>query len=265
MWKILTAAAALLASGPLSAHEIDLETGDGRACQIEVAPFVRVGPDFLEVRGEGKDSAPLFHYRAPDRLTVDDTEITLDEGQRQLMQAYRAELHKSGRDLALISLEAVDIALQGVSIALTALAGSDHSDVVEMQETSMEIREQADARFSAQGDIYVLGDAWMDEYVDETIERDLEPKIEKLAVESAGNIAWHALKAVFTGGSSIEVRAEEIADNMEPQIEARASRLEQRADGLCRRLASVERIEQDLHEAVPALKRHDIVSVDREN
>lgn len=264
MWKTLTAAAALLASSPLLAHQLSLDSSDGQECNIEIEQFVRVGPDFLEVREEGKDSELLFHYRAPDRLSVDDVQITLDKGQQQLMQSYHAGLHESGRDLALISLEAVDIALQGVSIALTALAGVEHPDVVEMQEASMEIREQADARFNANGDIYVLGDPWVDEFVDETIEKDLEPKIEKLAKESAGNIAWHALKAVFTGGRSIEEQAEEMAEQMEPQIEARASRLEHRADGLCRTLTAVDQAERELHEAIPEIRRHDIVVMDRE-
>lgn len=265
MLKIFVTAAALLSGAALHAHQLDLGTADGHECLVEIERFVRVGPDFLEVREDDSDSELLFRYRAPDRLTVDGAEITMDPGQQQLMQAYHTGLHQSGRDLALISLEAVDIALQGISIALTTLAGVDHPDVIEMQETSMQIRDQAEARFSAQGDVYLLGDDWMDEYFDETVERDLEPKIEKLATESAGNIAWHALKAVFTGGRSIERKAEEMAEQMEPQIEARASRLEQRAQSLCKTLKTVEQTEQELHRTIPALERHDIVDLSSEH
>lgn len=262
MWKPLALAAAILLPGTALAGNIHLTTGDEDHCSAELNQAVRAGPGFLEIREDREDRELLVHFQSPAQLVVHGKTVELDEHQQQLMRDYHSQLHGAGREVLLISLEAVDVALNGMSVALTALAGPDHPDNIELQQASEELLRRVEARLNREGEIYTLGDPDIDEFIEQTIEEEFEPKIEKLAMESAGTIAWHALKAAFTGGRSIERRAEEAAEQIEQKMDRQAEQLERRAEGLCGRLESIDRLEGEMHKSIPVLAPYDIVEID---
>ena len=265
MWKPLTLCAALVASGPVLAGTINLHIDNEEQCNADLHHQLRVGPDFMIAYPESKDSKgsePLFTFHAPDQLTVDGRTVTLNSEQQALMQRYRSETHTAGHDLATIALDAVEIALQGVNVALSTLAGVDHPDALEVQEMSADIHRRAKERFSAQGNVYTLGESEIEGFIEEAVENDLEPRLEELATKSAGTIAWHALKAAFTGGRSIEADAEEAAETVERVMENKAEKLERRAHSLCQQLQIIDQTEREVHASIPGLAAFDIVSVE---
>jgi len=262
MWKSLALSAAILLPGAALAEGIHLTTGDGNHCNADLNHAVRVGPDFLEVRADREDEKPRVRFQSPAQLVVDGETVPLDDRQQQLMRDYQGQLHGTGREVLLISLEAVDVALNGMSVALTALAGPDHPDNIELQQTSEEIVRRVEARLNQEGEIYLLGDPDIDGIIEQAVTEEFEPKIEKLAMASAGTIAWHALKAVFTGGRSIEHRAEEVSEEIEQKMELQAEQLERRAEDLCERLENIDHLETEIHKSIPALAAYDIVSID---
>ncbi|MFC6633437.1 DUF2884 family protein [Microbulbifer taiwanensis] len=261
MWKPLAISTLIAISTAAQAEGINLTISDDQHCSAELDYSVRVGPDFYEVRNGNSDTAPLVRYQSPQQLVVAGETVALDEHQQQLLRDYQMQLHGTGREILLISLEAVEVALNGMSIAITALAGADHPDNIELQQASEEILRRTEERLNREGEIYTLGDPDIDEYIEQAVEQEFEPKIEKLARDSAGTIAWHALKAVFTGGQSIEQNAEQMAEEVEREVEQRAKSLERRADELCQQLESIDRIEGELHQSVPALATYDIVKM----
>jgi len=261
MWKPLAIAAALVASGPAFAHGINLNIDSDSQCSADLHYQLRVGPDSMAAYSEEGSKEPLFAFLAPDQLVVDGKVVPLDAEQQALIQRYRGQLHVAGRQLTDISLQAVELALQGVNIALATLAGADHEDTLEIEEMSAEIHRRAQERFSGKDEIYTLGEPQIDGFIDDTVERDLEPRIEKLAMKSAGSIAWFALKAALTGGASIENQAEEAAQKVEEKMEAKGKVLEKNVQSLCTQLQVVDDTERQIHTAIPALAPYDIVEM----
>lgn len=260
---ILLSALSLTTPVVTTAAEIDL-AGDGSDCSVELNHNTRVGPDFFEIVREDTPQTLRFEQKNPSKVTIDSTPLPLTAAQQRQMEVFHAGLYQSGQDLTQITIDAVDIAMEGVGIALTVLAGKDHPDSVEFRVVAEELRKVTRERMQAQGGVYLLGKDWDDEIgntIEETVERELEPRIEKIAMESAGDIAWHALKAVFTGGASIERDAEEAAEAAEELVEARAEELEYRAENLCHNLAVMDTIEVDLQSATPALKDFDLIDL----
>ncbi|SEA12430.1 DUF2884 family protein [Microbulbifer marinus] len=261
MWKPLAISALIATSAAAHAGDIHLNISDEEQCSAELNYSVRVGPDFFEARKDKDDSETLLRYQSPTQLVVGGETVELDAQQQQLLRDYQQQLHGTGREILLISLEAVDIALNGMSAAITVLAGKDHPDNIELQQASDEILRRAEDRLNREGEIYTLGDPDIDAFIEEAVEEEFEPKIEKLAMESAGTIAWHALKAAFTGGRSIEHEAEQMAGEIEQEVEQRAEGLEMRAAGLCQRLEAIDRMEDELQQSIPALASYDFVAI----
>ncbi|WP_323846480.1 DUF2884 family protein [Microbulbifer magnicolonia] len=261
MWKPLAISTLIAASASAQAGGVNLTVGDDQHCSAELNHSVRVGPDFFEVREDNGDNEPRLRYQSPALLVVAGETLELDEQQQQLLRDYQLQLHGTGREILLISLEAVDVALNGMSAALTVLAGKDHPDSIELQEASEDILRRTEERLNREGEIYTLGDPENDAFIEQVIEEEFEPKIEKLVMKSAGAITWNALKAAFTGGRSIERDAELAAEEIEKEVEQRAESIEARAEGLCQQLEAVNRIESELHQSIPALAPYDIVTI----
>ena len=259
--SILTITAPAVASANQDIH-ID---GEHRShCSIELNHSTRVGADFFEITHDNQQNSLRYQLQQPKKVQINGQPVALGAAQQRQMEVYHTGLYQSGKDVTEITIDAVDIAMEGVGIALTTLAGRDHPDYLEFQEAAAALKASTRARLRTDDDIYVLGGNWDDEIettVEEAIERELEPRIEKIAMESAGTIAWHALKAVFTGGRSIEKDAEAAAEAAEDIVEARALQLESRAENLCHNLTVMDTIEVDLQSALPELQEFDVISL----
>lgn len=262
--RLLTIASfmALPFAAPVQATEINLSPGSDHNCKVDIHQQITVGPDFMETR-DADDNQPLFAYHAPDQLAVGDTGLVLNRQQQELMQSYQQGLHTAGRQVSQIAVDAMDIAMNGVGIALATLAGPDSQDTREFLQSSEALRDKLLAQTIQQGDVYTFGDPWIGDSFEENFERELEPQIEKLVAKSAGNIAWHAMKAVFTGGASIEKDAETAAEAAETAIEMKAEKLEARAESLCQQLQALEKLEVRLHQAIPELQGMELITEHR--
>ncbi|WP_295798618.1 DUF2884 family protein [uncultured Microbulbifer sp.] len=265
LFSALTLAAPIAAT----AAEINLTTDENSQCSLDLNHNTRVSAEFFEVMHDDDKQTLRYDANKPRELQVNDRVVPLNAAQQNQLEAYHAGLLQSGRDITRIAIDAVDIAMEGVGIALTTLAGADHPDAVEFRQAADEMRLATRERLQAQEGVYVLGDNWDEEAgediertIEEIVERELEPRIEKIALESAGTITWHALKAVFTGGASIERDAEQAAEAAEEILEARAEHLESRAENLCHNLTVMDTIETDLQQDIPELKDFDLIELD---
>ncbi|GAB2512342.1 DUF2884 family protein [Microbulbifer agarilyticus] len=256
------AALATLATVTFAAEDISI-SHDGNSCNASMHHQVTVGPDFLEVRDEN-DLAPLIAFSEPDQLAVGDDGLTLTADQQKLMRQYQQQLHHTGEEVSLLAVAAVDVALEGLGIALTALAGPNDPDTEYFLHESSLIRSEVIEKLQHPGDVYSFGTPWVEGVLESTLEEELEPRIAALATRSAGKIAWHAMKAVFTGGGSIEARAEAAAEEAEALVEEKAEALEARADALCAQMESLDTLETELHRAIPELNGLDLIKFDRQ-
>ena len=264
----LVLAAALTAPAFATAETIVLSHDTNAHCSMSLHHNTRVSEDFFEIIHDDDTRRLRYEASQPQQLKINDQVVALDSAQQNQVEAYHAGLLQSGRDITTITIDAVDIAMEGVGIALTTLAGADHPDSVEFREAADQMRQATRDRLQTENGVYVLGDNWdeeagenIEQTIEQIIERELEPRIEKIALESAGNLTWHALKAVFTGGASIERDAEVAAEAAEEVIQARALKLESRAENLCHNLTVMDTIETDLQETIPEIRDFELIEL----
>ena len=268
MNKVLTILTAAALSVPVLAvaTEINLSHDTNAHCSMSLHHNTRVSADFFEVIHDDDRQTLRYETAQPEQLKINDLVVKLDAAQQNQMEAYHAGLLQSGRDITNITIDAVDIAMDGVGIALTTLAGADHPDALEFRQAADQMRQQTRDRLQSENGVYVLGDNWdeeagenIEQTIEQIIEQELEPRIEKIALQSAGTLTWHALKAVFTGGASIERDAEKAAEAAEELVQARALKLESRAENLCHNLTVMDTIETDLQATIPELAAFELI------
>lgn len=266
-------AATILACSPAlvtAAEQVTLHSNSEFQCSVNLNHQARISPTKLELASEDEKETLSYNLETPELLAINSETLTLTTDQQILMQRYQAGLHQSARDIHAITIDAIDIAIEGLGIALSTLAGEDHPDTLEFWEAASELRKQTEKRLLSADDTYVIGNDWdghtgleIEKAVNELVENELGPRIEKLATASAGTIAWHALKAVFTGGRSIERDAEAAAEKAGERVEQRAEKLEWYADTLCQNLVKLDMTETELQESIPQTKRWNFIELDK--
>ncbi|WP_226665130.1 DUF2884 family protein [Microbulbifer aggregans] len=267
-------ATTLLACAPAlaSADQVSLHSSSDLQCSVNLNHQARIGPTKLELMSENNKETLLYSLENPAELSLNGSTLPLNSSQQALLMRYQSGLHQSARDIHAITIDAIDIAIEGLGIALSTLAGEDHPDTLEFWEAASELRLQTEKRLLSAEDTYVIGNDWeghtgleIEKAVNELVENELGPRIEKLATASAGTIAWHALKAVFTGGRSIERDAEAAAEKAEERVEKRAEKLESYADALCQNLIALDSTETELQEQIPQFKKLDFIEITQES
>ncbi|WP_406828780.1 DUF2884 family protein [Microbulbifer sp. ARAS458-1] len=230
-----------------------------RQCNIDIHHQVTVGPGFLEV-WDVDSGGPLFAFNAPDQLAVGNTGLLLTAQQQELMEGYQQGLHSAGREVSALAIAAVDVATEGMGIALVALAGPDDSDTRAYLADARRLRDTAAKEMEQPGEVFTYGSPWVEGNFSTKLESELEPQIADLTTRFAGKIAWHAMKAALTGGASIEERAEAAAEEAEKIVEAKAEVLEARADSLCEQVQELDQLELALHKAIPELNGIELIN-----
>ncbi|MFV8783448.1 DUF2884 family protein [Microbulbifer sp. SA54] len=264
-------ATTLLACSPVlvsAADQVTLHANNEFHCSVNLNHKARISPTLLELASADEKETLRYSLETPDQLAINSETFALTPKQQALMVRYQAGLHQSARDIHAITIDAIDIAIEGLGIALATLAGEDHPDTLEFWEAASALRKQTERRLLSAEDTYVIGNDWdghtgleIEKAVNELVENELGPRIEKLATASAGTIAWHALKAVFTGGRSIERDAEDAAEKVEERVEKRAEKLEMYADKLCQNLVALDMTETELQQSIPQARNWDFIEL----
>lgn len=255
-WIVLMGAslAASLAMTPALAHE----THCGESCSIDFASEVAVSDKVIRIRRDGSDLV----LTDTDRVFVDYEEVAVSDDQLKQVQAYASGIRETVP-------EVVTIALEGVQVGLTALSEVAYGMFdAEPPQALLDAIEEINTRVDEhvryeQGEYFLSGDRISG--VEDAM-ATIEPALEKAISASIGQM-FSNLGDIFTGGGDLEVnltdmttRMEKLGERVEQRVEKTAGRLEKRAIVLCEKLESLERTEQSLHEALPALERFQLVT-----
>lgn len=253
MWKPLAVVALTLTAVPAIAEQGQTPNID---CNIELNYTLETGPDETTVSHDGK---ALFSLNPQQGLFIDSQQYTLDPAQRQLAQQYQTELHQSAKQMVALSLNAVEVAMLGVKVALTALSGEETPND-QLAAVLGKARTQVLAKFQQDGDVYRIGANGINQ-LDNVFDEEMEAEIAAALEVSAGQLVWTALKAALTGGATLEHDAEKIAEQMEQNIAQQAEVLVSSAESFCTQVKEVEILETRLQAAIPQLAAYDLIAV----
>lgn len=251
--KVAALAIALMfaaASLPASAHGTTVRVGDAEdRCNVRsdwgVSSHRRA---FVFSRA---DHAPAEVGIGGGRLFIDGREQTLSAADHARLARLEAEMHALVPELREVVTEAVDIAFSALTEVARGLASDPQRVVSELERARRAARGQLESRpLSA-----LNGDA---------IAGVITPILTEFVPQVIGGAVTGALKAAFGG----EVRTQEFEKKMkrmerelDSKVEARAKDLEPLAKAMCRRLETMDRIDDELEYRLPDGKRLDLLQV----
>jgi len=245
MKPALLALALLFASAPAAAHT----NVNGHQCDIGSDWAVRMHRRaFVFSRDEHQ---PAEIGIGGGRLFVDGKEQKLSEADHARLRQFEREMTDALPVLHDIVVEAVDIAFAALTEVARGLASDPRQAVAELQSSQAKVRAQLENRPLTAFD----GDA---------IGKTIEPVITEFVPTIVGGAVSSALGAAFGGekkANEFEQRMARMEQEIDRNVEARAKRLEPKADELCGRLKSIDSIDDSLEYRLPDGGRLDLLTV----
>ncbi|QIJ05516.1 YggN family protein [Shewanella chilikensis] len=248
---------ALFAAAPAMA--INFEPRDEQ-CEMSLNYDISLEPKKLSVSNQGKE-----HYRIePGRLYVEGEEVALNAEQSKLVNEYSDAMAQQLPEVISLVEDAVTMASEAVSMALTPLLGD--AAAAKLDETMGSLQQRVYKVAHRNGDQYFLGAT--EESLENAFGDEFSKEIEQLVQQSLGSLMMAMGSAMMSGEgetfdekiNAFSQKMEKMGKDIEVQMESRAQEMEQRADALCDNFQRLLVLEDKLRKQVPELGEFQVLS-----
>jgi len=258
--KILSTVAALsiLSSTNLYAHD---------NCDIELDAGLTLNENALEFFNDSgntdSDKKVLYKIYNDQTLIVGGQEIDLNEQQQALVTQYATSIRAMVPRVRTIAIEGVDLALEGVNLAFNELLGEGNNVGAELTQELSTLRDEVATRFTAEQGITI--DENGEKILGNEFEQRIESVVEKAVMNSMGSLLIAMGQKMLLSddnadGSTFESKMETFGERMENEMQARAEKIEDKANALCIAAVDIDQLEEQLKSNIPALKNIDVIS-----
>ncbi|MCL1074149.1 YggN family protein [Shewanella dokdonensis] len=233
--------------------------GHNDACDVSLNYDVTLTPKKLVIGEQGKE-----RYRVEiDRLYVDGKEVSLNAEQKTLLTQYQQGMTKQIPEVVGLVDEAMAMANDAISTALTPLLGDDAG--AKLDDMMTQLHERVGKMVYHKGDTYFIGAT--DDTLDKAFDEEFSHQIEDLVMQSMGSIMINIGKSMMNGEGDFSERMDafgkrmdKLGDEIDQQMDERSKALDKRADRLCDDFQQVMTVEGQLRQSVPALSAYPLVS-----
>lgn len=250
--KTLIAAATLLCTSAVMAED----------CNMNIKGKMTLSHSHLTLQLDDKRNLLLDGQHA----SINGTEMQLNAGQLHLLNSYHQKVETLAPKVAALALDAVSLANEGVSRAFNELLGENNELVADLSGEIETLHGKLTQEFYAHdGSIRFDSSRFEDgQFLGEDFEKAFEQRIENLVQRSMGSFMIALGKQMlFNGGDmqAFEARMENFGAQLEADMQAQAGKIEARADALCTDLRSLDRLEDQISDEIPALASLDMIKV----
>ncbi len=231
----------LLPAGPVSAIE----------CNVDLKGVVTLNESDLVITQNDRS------FRIEDGLVyVDDQEVLLNEMQAALVEEYESQLRQTIPPIVDLVVESLTLASVAIKLAFSELFSGSPPDALIAAFDELDAGVQNVVSRDGETTVVRQGVAESLEY--------LEPLVQKTIASSIAAMSEALLVSLFTGKQTDAAKMAEDAQAMsakiESELEARGSIIEEQSAALCKQLKSLEAVESELLDALPAFAHWDVVT-----
>ena len=253
---ITSAVLGLSVATPVFAHSDSSHS----QCDVSLNYDVTVEPKKLSISDKGNEK-----YRVElGKLYVEGKEVALNAKQQALLVKYSDEVSMQVPEVIELVNDAVIMASQAVSMALTPLLGD--ATGAKLDEMMDGVQKRIDEVAYRNGDKFYLGAT--ESAMENAFDEEFEKEIEDLVQNSIGTIMMNIGSQMMSGeGGNFEEKMEAFGQKMEnvgkdieTQMEAQSADFEAKADRLCERFESLLVLEQQVRSEIPQLASFPLTS-----
>lgn len=232
-WMVLAGSLAMLVAAQAAAH--DLHVGN-QQCGYASSYDVQVTPTGLDFSRQGSHPAHVFMHDGT--LRVDGKAVTVTSADAARLRAYEGGMRALLPQMAGIANDAIGMAFDALSTVAATLGGSQHhrDALVERLNRQRRLALRAIAQ-------HMNAQRWDQQGFGAALAQPVTEASNDLAHSLTRSVLW----AVLTGhGADVEARADAIDGAVDKAMDQRSGELEARAEAICPRLASLDKLQQQL-------------------
>ncbi|TPH17203.1 DUF2884 family protein [Litorilituus lipolyticus] len=256
---VVATLAATLTSGAVFAHD--------SSCNVELDTGFRI--DKSTIAFLDKHDETIYKIVDNNELIVQGEAVELNDSQQQLVNEYSTSIRAMVPEIQSIAIEGVDLAVTGVNLAFNELLGEGNDIATELTRELTLVREDVSTKFSEEHG-FTIGENGINdgEFFGEEFEERIESVVEKAVMNSMGTLLVAVgQEMLFSGGDTdaFEARMENFGENIEHQMEARAEKIEEKAEALCDSALAIDMLEEKMKLSIDELSTINVISTNSNN
>ncbi|OZB61677.1 MAG: hypothetical protein B7X39_00595 [Lysobacterales bacterium 14-68-21] len=234
-------AAGLALGGPLQAHDFHGPVGQ---CSVDTDYDVRI--DDAGIAFSRDDGSPAKVFMHDGALRVDGKPVAVDAADAERLRTYERSVRALVPEVASIAREGLDIGFDALTTVATTFAedGEARSRLIERLNRNR-------ARAMTRLDAGIGSGVWTRQAMEDSFEDGIQDAVSELV----GTVTAGAVKAALSGDdariAALEARADSLDQAIDREVNARADRLEARAQTLCPKLRALDRLQQQFTFRLP--------------
>jgi len=205
----------------------------------------------------------IYQIKDQRHLVIDGQTLDLSPAQQALVSRFDQDVRALVPEIKAIALEAIDMAIEGVTRALDDLLGKRNDISMQLHNELNHLKGDV-RRYFDQGIINVNRDQEPSELFGKHFETRMTRIMETSVQDSIDEIMIAIGKEILRSGGDVqtfEARMERFGKEIEAHMRAKAVRMEARGRDLCRAAIKVNQVEDELRFAIPAIRNFDLIQV----
>ena len=237
----LALAAGSTFGSPLQAHDFHGSMGH---CSFNTDYDVRISDAGIAFSRD--DGTPGRVFMHDGTLRIDGKPVTVDAADAARLRSYEHSVRALVPEVASIARDGLDIGFDALTTVATTFAedGESRSRLIDRLNRSR-------TRAMAQLDAGIGSGVWTRQAMEDSFEGGIQDAVSELV----GTVTAGAVKAALSGDqekiAALEARADSLDKAIDKEVDARADRLEARAETLCPRLHELDQLQQQFTFRLP--------------
>lgn len=251
--KTFIASVLLLAAGSAAAHN---------SCNLELDAGVRITDDSIEFYDNDKQTYKIVEDQY---LVVKGQVLELSQVQQDVVANYAASIRAAVPEVRSMALDGIDLAIEAITITFDGLLGEKNQVSVQLMTELNNVKSDVNRYFTSGNPIsFNRGNKDTTDLLGKHFETRVERIVETSVQNSIGSIMIAMGKEVLASGGDMkafEARMNKFGEQMDEQMNAKATRMEARGEKLCSTMRAVDVREEQLKRAVPAVESFNIIRI----
>jgi hypothetical protein len=232
------------------------------SCHLELEAGLRISEDSIEFYEADK---PSYKIVADQYLVVSGQTLKLTAGQQDAVTGYAKAIRAAVPEVHSMALGGIDLAIEAITLTFDGLLG-EKNQVSAQLTTELKNTKSDVNRYFTSGRPISLNRAHEDtpDFLGKQFETRIERIVETSVQNSIGSIMIAMGKEILAAGGSMqafEERMNKFGEQMELQMNAKATGLEEQGKKLCNTMHTVDAREEQLKLAVPAVESFNVIRV----
>ena len=235
-------------------------------CSIHFNYGVIIHPKHIRIVDNGQTQIQI---NGSEQLFIKGRKHLLSEEQKKLLKQFSIGLREQLPAIVSIATEGVDIGLKAVNEVIGGLTGENSASQQKVQIKFDELKWRTRARFNQSADNYYIAPQDFND-LDGILAGQFEKEIEDIVTTSIGTILSAVGESMLKDNrngeygseeriSSFDERLSNLSEGLDLDVSRRAKALDKKATTFCLQLNKLNKIESQLHQAVPALKNYNLI------